>query len=390
MKENILILHGGAPTAVINASLYGVITAAKQHPETGHIYGARHGTGGLLRDDLIELERIGEERLQKLPFTPGSAIGTSRDVLMAQEYARMAEVLEQRKIGCVLMTGGNGTMDACGKLFESCQKRGNGIRVIGIPKTIDNDLAVTDHSPGYGSAARFAAQSAKELSAEVASLPIHVSVFETLGRNVGWIAAASSLARDGDGLDPDLIYFPERAFDEEVFLADVERLSKEKPGIVVVVCEGLKNPDGESIVAPVFKDARWAYPGDVAAHLAAVIMRKLGCKARSERPGILGRNAVALQSAADREEAQLAGEEAFRAVIGGESGKMVSFHRVSDAPYRIETRLTDLSEVMLTERPLPDAFINAEGNGVTQAFIDWCRPLIGGALTEMTLLHDNV
>lgn len=383
MGENLLIVHGGGPTAVINASLYGAITEAKKYSRLEHIYAARNGTGGLMREELIEMETVPEEQLKLLLQTPGSAIGTSRDQLEQPEYDKIAEVLKKRNIKYVLFNGGNGTMDTCGKLYKTCQVKGMDIQVMGIPKTMDNDIAITDHSPGYGSAARYIAQSTKEVCADVKGLPIHVVVIEASGRNAGWITAASAMAADEDGVGPDLIYLPERPFDEDQFIADVKKLLEKKSGIVVVASEGLKDKEGKPIVEPIFKIGRATYFGDVSAYLANLVIKKLGYKARGEKPGLLGRASIPLQSPVDREEAELAGRMACEAIMGGESGKMVSFERVSTEPYVIKPVLVDIDKVMLYEKTMPDTFINEEGNGVTEAFKEWCRPLIGEELPKM-------
>lgn len=387
MGENILIVHGGGPTAVINASLYGAVTEAKKHRELEHIYAAKNGTGGLLREEFIELSKIPQEELALLLQTPGSAIGTSRDQLEQEEYDRMADILQKRNIRYVLFNGGNGTMDTCGKLYRTCKGRGFDVCVMGIPKTMDNDIAITDHSPGFGSAARYIAQSVKEVCADVRGLPIHVVVIEASGRNAGWITAASALADDGDGNGPDLIYLPERPFDEDKYIEDVERLLKRKSGIVVVASEGLRDADGKPIVPPVFQVGRATYFGDVSAHLANLVIQRLGYKARGEKPGLLGRASMTLQSEVDRDEAILAGRLACAKVLKGTSGKMVAFRRVSVKPYEMEPFLVDIDEVMMHERTMPDAYINEEGNGVTEAFKEWCRPLIGGELPRMTAFN---
>jgi len=383
MGENLLIVHGGGPTAVINASLYGAICEAKKHDNLEHIYAAKNGTGGLLREELIALEDVEEEKLALLLQTPGSAIGTSRDQLEQEEYDRMVEILLKYDIKYVLMNGGNGTMDTCGKLYKTCQRKGLDIKVMGIPKTMDNDIAITDHSPGFGSAAKYIAQSVKEVCADVKGLPIHVVVIEASGRNAGWITAASALADDGDGLGPDLIYLPERPFDEDQYIEDIKKLLEKKSGIVVVASEGLKNADGEPIVEPIFKVGRATYFGDVSAHLANLVIKRLGYKARSEKPGLLGRASVPLQSSVDREEAELAGKLACEAVLNGTAGKMVAFKRISTEPYVVEPFLVDIDEVMMYERTVPDEYINADGNGVTESFKEWCRPLLGEALPKM-------
>ena len=383
MGDNILIVHGGGPTSVINASLYGAVKEAKKYKEIDHIYAARNGTGGLMREELIELEKVPDEKLELLLNTPGSAIGTSRDQIEQAEYDRMIEVLLKKNIKYVLFNGGNGSMDTCGKLYKNCQAKGLDIRVMGIPKTHDNDIAITDHSPGYGSIARYMAQSVKEVAVDVKGLPIHVVVVEALGRNAGWTTAASALADDGDGVGPDLIYLPERPFDEDKFLDDVKKLLEKKSGIVVVVSEGLRDKDGKPIVEPVFQVGRATYFGDVSQHLANLIIKKLGYKARGEKPGLVGRAAAHEQSPVDREEAVLAGKMACEAIMNGESGKMVAFERVSTEPYVMKPFLVDIDKVMMYERTMPDEFINEEGNGVTEAFKEWCRPLIGGELPKM-------
>lgn len=383
MGENILIVHGGGPTSVINASLYGAVKEAKKYKEIEHIYAAKNGTGGLMREELIELENVPDEKLELLLNTPGSAIGTSRDQIEQAEYDRMIEVLLKKNIKYVLFNGGNGSMDTCGKLYKNCQARGLDIRVMGIPKTHDNDIAITDHSPGYGSIARYMAQSVKEVAADVKGLPIHVVVVEALGRNAGWTTAASALADDGDGVGPDLIYLPERPFDEEKFLDDVKKLLEKKSGIVVVASEGLRDKDGKPIVEPIFQVGCATYFGDVSQHLANLVIKKLGYKARGEKPGLVGRAAAHEQSPVDREEAVLAGKMACEAIMNGESGKMVAFERVSTEPYVMKPFLVDIDKVMMYERTMPDEFINEEGNGVTEAFKEWCKPLIGGELPKM-------
>ena len=388
--KNLLIMHGGGPTAVINVSLYGAVQEAKRHPEVEHIYGAIGGSGGLMKEQLRDLRQIPEEELSLLLTTPGSAIGTSRDRLREEEYRRMAEVLRKYEIDCVLLNGGNGTMDTCGKLWHQCKADGMDVRVMGIPKTMDNDIAVTDHAPGYGSAARYIAASVQEVCADVKSLPIHVVIIEASGRNTGWITAASALARVEPGDGPDLIYLPERPFIEEAFLRDVSRLIEKKKGVVVVVSEGLRDEKGEPVAEPVFTSGRDVYFGDVCGHLANLVQQKLGYKARAEKPGLLGRASIAYQSSVDREEARLAGELACRAVLEGETGKMVAFRREEGAAYKVTPILVPIEQVMLEEKKLPDAFINAAGNDVTDAFVRWAAPLIGEPLGRMVSFRNDI
>lgn len=380
MQGNVLIIHGGAPTAVINSSLYGAVTEAKKYGCVDKIYGALGGSGGMLREQFIDLKQVEESRLRLLLQTPASAIGTSRDHLEPEDYQAMAEICKCHNIRYVLFNGGNGSMDACGKLCKVCGS--SGINVVGIPKTIDNDISVTDHAPGFGSAARYIAATVSEVARDVRALPIHVCVVEAMGRNAGWIAAASALARREKGDAPHLIYFPERPFDEEEFLADVERLHREKGGVVVVASEGLKNKQGEPIVEPIFQVGRSVYYGDVSAHLSNLVIRRLGIKARNEKPGICGRASIAFQSETDREEAVLAGAAAAKAAIEGNSGVMVGLERLPGPEYGCKTVLIPIEEVMLHERVMPNAYMNEKGNDVTEAFLDWCAPLIGSPLRE--------
>ena len=386
MAGNLIIMHGGGPTAVINSSLYGAITEAQKNPEVDRIYVAIGGTGGFLKEKLRDVTDLPEETLRGLLSSPASAIGTSRDALEAPEYEAMVPLFEKYGIRYVLMNGGNGTQDTCGKIYARCKDKD--IRVIGIPKTMDNDLAVTDHSPGFGSAARYMAGSVAEVCCDVAGLPIHVVVIEALGRNAGWVTAAASLASDSYGNGPDLIYLPEVAFDETAFLRDVKKLIDEKGHGVVVASEGLHYADGTPIVEPVFQVGRSTYFGDVSAHLAQLITKKLGYKSRSEKPGLLGRASIAWQSSVDRDEAEECGRAAVRAAAAGESGKMVALRRLPGEAYRTETFLADIKDVMMTEAKMPAEFINAEGNGVTEAYKQWVRPLLGEPLPKLMDLRD--
>lgn len=376
-QNNLLIIHGGAPTAVINASLYGAVTEAKRHPEIGRIYGALGGSLAAARGDFVDLGAVEDERLELLLHSPSSAIGTSRDHLEEEDYFAIAKSVIAHEIGIVCFNGGNGSMDACGRLYKACRELGADVCVVGIPKTMDNDIAVTDHAPGYGSAARYMAASVAEVCCDVKGLPIHVVVVESMGRSAGWLAAASALAEQSGVGGPDLIYFPERPFDEERFLEDVRKLIARKGCGVVVASEGLHGPDGKPIVEPVMTVGRATYFGDVSAHLANLIIKKLGYKARSEKPGLLSRASIAWQSSVDREEAVLAGREAVKAAVSGQTGVMVGFEREKGPEYSVKPVLIPLEQVMLTEKTLPEEFINADGNGVTEEFKQWARPLVG-------------
>lgn len=381
--KKLLIVHGGGPTAVINTSLYGAISEAFVQEEIDEVYAANNGTGGILKEEFISFQNVTEEELQYLKQTPGSAIGTSRDQLEAEDYEEILRILEKHGFTYVLFNGGNGTMDTCGKLYQTIQKHHSKIKVMGIPKTTDNDINITDHSPGFPSAAKYIAQCTKELCADVKGLAIHVVVLEASGRNAGWITAASALANDQDGLGPDLIYVPEIPFEEEVFLKDVEELLKKKSGIVVVASEGLKDKEGKPIVEPIFQVGRATYFGDVSTHLANLIIKRLGYKARGEKPGLLGRTSIPVRSEIDVKEAEEVGRIAVREILRGTSGKMVGIKRVSDDPYKSSYFTIEIEKVMMEEKVMPREYINETGNGVTEKYLEWLRPLIGEGLTPM-------
>lgn len=361
---------------MINASLYGALKELKKDAGIDKIYGAAGGMKGILRRRFIELNRLTQVEMEKLLNSPGSAIGTSRDHLENEDYRAIAGILGSENICHVLVSGGNGTMDAAGKIERAA---GSGeLFIMGIPKTMDNDIAVTDHAPGFGSAARYIAAVSREVALDVESLPIHISVIETMGRNAGWIAASSVLSGKG----PDLVCLPEVPFDESRFLDMVQSLSRKKGGVVVAVSEGLKNASGDPIVEPVFTIDRSVYYGDVGAHLANLIIKRLNIKARSEKPGIAGRASVLYRSETDVQEAVLAGEAAACASLEGKTGFMIGFERQPGPDYRCGTILIPFEEVMLHEKVLPPEFIDKDKMAVTQKFTDWCRPLIGAPLPD--------
>ncbi len=377
-NKNLLFMHGGAPTAVINASLFGAYREAKKNRKVGRILAAEGGTGGLLKRNVIDLTDASEPDIELLTTTPGSAIGTGRDHLEPEDYFKLRDILLELEVGYVLMTGGNGTMDTCRKLAGVCE--GAGICVCGIPKTMDNDLSITDHSPGYGSAARYIAGSVKEAAQDVKGLAIHVVVIEAFGRDAGWITAASSLAREAEGDAPDMILLPEVPFDEERFLHRVKELYERKGGVVVVASEGLRYADGTAIVEPIFQVGRSVYFGDVSSHLANLVIRRLGIKARSEKPGILGRASEMWASDTDREEAIACGAEAVKAVLSGRNGQMSIIRRISTEPYLTSIETVEIVDEILEARVMPERYIDRDNFDVTQVFRDWARPLIAPGL----------
>lgn len=378
--DGLLVVHGGGPTAVINASLYGAVDEALGTPGVGRVLGALGGVGGITDGNLVDFGQVPREKLDLLPFSPSSAIGTSRKPLEDADYRELARALDRQGIRWLLCTGGNGTMDTCGKIWRACHEEGVPIDVMGIPKTMDNDIAVTDHAPGFASAARYMAATTSAICCDVRGLPIHIVIVEAMGRNAGWVTAASCLADESGTGGPDLIYLPERNFDERAFLDDAQRLIDEKGSGVVVVSEGLHAANGTPVAPPLMTVGRATYFGDVSAHLAKLVISELGYKARSEKPGLIGRASIAWQSPVDREEAIDCGREATRAVLEGDSGKMVGIERVSSEPYEARLIRIPIEQVMLDERTMPDEYINERGNGVTDAFRRWCRPLLGPAL----------
>lgn len=384
MKNNVLVVHGGGPTSVMNASLYGVLKEAERHSQIGAVYGAIGGVEGILKENLLNLSEF-QGAKELLLHTPGSAIGSSRYPVTEEDYNKTPIILKKYNIKYILPNGGNGTMDTCGKIYKSCiEARYTDIKVVGIPKTIDNDIAITDHTPGFGSAARYLAATVREVAEDVKSLPIHVCIIEALGRNAGWITAASVLARRKKGDAPHLIYTPERPFKEEEFLTDVKKLYDKLGGVVVVVSEGLKKEDGTPVVDPIYKTDRAVYYGDVSAHLANLVIKRLGIKARNEKPGLCGRASIAWQSPVDCQEAQLAGEKALEAAIKGHTGVMIGFKRekTEDGSYKIGIIEIPIEKVMLLEKTLPDEYINVRGNDITEEYIKWLQPLVGPKFEE--------
>jgi 6-phosphofructokinase 1 len=375
MKRTLLLAHGGGPTAVLNASLYGAIARAKESGVFSTILASRRG---IASGSYIDLTSVPDEKLALLPYTPGSAIGTGRTPIGSEGYEALAKEFSSKGITDVLLSGGNGTMDTTRKLAKACLPYG--ILVCGIPKTMDNDLSGTDHTPGFPSAARYLAGSVREVAQDVKGLAIHVVVIEAFGRDAGWITASSALARETTGDAPDMIMPPEEPFDEARFLSSVQNLYDRKKGVIVVASEGLKYADGTPIVDPVFKVGRSVYYGDVSAHLSQLVTKELGIKSRSEKPGILGRASEVWVSDVDREEAISCGRMSTEALLMGKSGWMSSIQRLSTTPYKSEVTLGPIVDEVLKERILPEAYLDRAHYDVTDSFVEWARPLVGEKL----------
>ena len=385
LKGNMLVAHGGGPTPVINSSLLGAVREAKKHPEIETIYGARFGAEGILAGDLIDLGAVPDEKLGLLARTPASAIGSCRRKLTDADYPAVLECFKKFNIRYFFYNGGNDSMDTCNKVYNLAVESGYDLRVIGIPKTIDNDLAVTDHCPGFGSAAKYAAASALEIAQDAAALPIHVVVMEMMGRNAGWITAASALFTD---LMPceHLVYLPETDFNKDEFLAAVKEKWAKGRGLLVTVSEGIHYAGGAPVADSGIVDGfGHKVPGGAAQTLSDMIMNETGIKSRSEKPGLLGRTSVALMSEIDRGEAELAGATAVKSAVEGQTGYMVGFKTERTPEYKSETILVPLAEVANAEKTFPLEWITP--GGVTDEFRAYCLPLIGEYDTRFVSLR---
>ncbi|MEE0766082.1 MAG: 6-phosphofructokinase [Christensenellales bacterium] len=387
LKGNMLIAHGGGPTPVINSSLLGAVREAKLHPEIETIYGARFGAEGILAGDLLDLGQVDRENLALLAKTPASALGSCRRKLTDADYPAVLECFKRFNIRYFFYNGGNDSMDTCNKIYQLATQSGYELRVIGIPKTIDNDLAVTDHCPGFGSAAKYAAVSALEIAQDASALPIHVVVMELMGRNAGWITAASALFADKMPCEH-LVYLPEVAFDKTTFLAAVKEKFAKGKGLLVTISEGIHYADGSPVAdSGVVDGFGHKVPGGAAQTLCDMIMAETGLKARSEKPGLLGRVSVALMSPVDQREAEEAGAVAVRSAVEGKTGFMVGF-QVDRAPaYACKTCLIPLEDVANAEKKFPLGWIGQDGCSIDKAFIDYCLPLLGECDTRFAAIR---
>ena len=386
MGKNILVAHGGGPTAVINCSLQGVVEAARASGKVDKIYAARFGAEGILKGDLIDLTDVSAETITRLGHTPASAIGSCRRKLTDADYPTVLETLKKFNIDCFFYNGGNDSMDTCHKVNELAKREGLDLRVIGIPKTMDNDLDITDHCPGFGSAARYAALSAAELALDASGLPIHVVVLELMGRNAGWVTAASAMAKRLTDCEV-LTYLPEVPVDEGQMLADIEKGYAKGKGLLVTVSEGICGPDGKPLADTGIVDGfGHKIPGGTAQHVTDQIIQRLGLKSRAEKPGLLGRASIPYVSPVDRAEAYAVGRYAMNAALRDESGYMVSIEAVRGPEYSSSMALVPLAKVANVEKKFPLEWI-VDGNGIADAFFDYALPLMGGDFPEYALLR---
>lgn len=396
LKGACIIGQSGGPTAVINASVLGAVQAALNAPQITRVLGAANGITGVLNQRLYDMSQEDPAELELLKFTPASALGTCRYKMKdpdedPTDYEKILETFRKFDVRYFFYNGGNDSMDTCNKISKFLLKRGYECRVMGIPKTIDNDLYGTDHCPGFASAAKYIATSCMEVKHDACCYDTGmVTIIEVMGRHAGWLTAASALATYA-GAGPDLIYLPEVDFDMDSFLADVERVYNATNKCLVVVSEGIHDKDGKFISeAKTNSNDGFGHAqlGGLANKLAEVVRGRIkNAKVRAIEPSLLQRCATHLASTTDATEAYLAGKTAVTAAIGGDTDKMVAFERNNlYGQYICNTKLLPLESVANFERKVPREWINAAGNGVEQAFIDYALPLIQGD-TGMKIEH---
>ncbi len=372
-----LVAHSGGPTAVINASLFGVWKEVQLHRRISALYGARFGIEGILKEQLVDLSAQPIHLMQAISHAPASALGTSRREVLEPDIERVVDALKAHGVRFFFYNGGNGSMGTASQIEAVARDQNYELSVVGIPKTIDNDLFETDHSPGYASAARFFASAVRAIGMDNAALPAQVEIVEILGRNAGWLAAATSLARRNPEDPPHLIYLPERPLPLAKLYADVEGVFRRLGRCVVAVCEGQLDDGGEPFGADVRSGSRGSLAMNLAHRLALLISRELGIRARSEKPGLLGRACASMASDIDRREADLVGREAVRLAVAGQGGSMVTIIRQPDLPYGVEFGSASLSSVAYRERLFPEAWIAPGGVDVTADFREYALPLVG-------------
>lgn len=392
-KKNLIVGQSGGPTAVINSSLYGVVSEGIAHSdEIGEVYGMVNGIEGFLEDRILNFrEALPGEQLDYLKHTPGAYLGSCRyklpESLEDPVYPLLFQKFEEMNIGWFFYIGGNDSMDTVSKLSRYAAKTGSSIRVIGEPKTIDNDLVHTDHTPGYGSAAKYVASTVREITLDASVYEKKsVTIIEIMGRHAGWLTAASALARKYKGDNPFFIYLPESAFDTEKFLKDVESAFEKNCNVVVCVSEGIHDADGtficeydSSVGTDTFGHKMLAGCGK---YLENLVRDRLGVKARSVELNVSQRCSASLISAADQKEAVSAGRFGVQAALNGETGKMVSFVRrqAEDGSYQMECGLEDVNLICNEEKEVPAEWITENGSDVSEEFIKYVTPLVQGSI----------
>ncbi len=397
MKGNVIVGQSGGPTAAINSSLAGVYRTAKDRG-AAKVYGMLHGIQGLMQERYIDLSEYITNELdaELLKRTPAAFLGSCRYKLpeIHQDkgvYEKIFSILDKLNIEAFIYIGGNDSMDTIKKLSDYAIVTGHPTRFIGCPKTIDNDLALTDHTPGYGSAAKYIGTSVKEIIRDSFCLEYEkglVSIVEIMGRNAGWLTGAAALARGEDCSGPDLIYLPEIPFDIEAFGAKVKKLLSKKPSVVVAVSEGIRLEDGRYVCelgqSIDFVDAfGHKQLSGTANYLASYIAGEIGCKTRSIELSSLQRSASHCASRVDILEAYQVGGAAVKAADEGDSGKMVVLQRLSDDPYQSGTEVKDVHKIANDEKLVPREWVNKDGSYVTDEFVSYVRPLIQGDVSPV-------
>ena len=387
LKGALIIGQSGGPTSVINASAYGVIDTALKSDCITQVLGAEHGIKGVLNDRLFDMGLEDPNELRLMKYTPSSALGSCRYKIADPEkddtdYKRILEVFKKHNVRYFFYNGGNDSMDTCNKISKYMQSVGYECRVMGVPKTIDNDLFGTDHCPGYASAAKYIATSMMEVyqDAHVYDTGMIV-VMEIMGRHAGWLTAAASLANEY-GAGPDLIYLPETDFDMDKFISDVKKIYAEKGNCIIAASEGIHYADGSFVSEAKTSGTDGfghAQLGGLAAILANVIKEATGAKVRGIELNLLQRCGAHLASETDIEESFMAGKAAVENAVNGITDRMVGFERGTvDGKYACKTKLIPLTDVANTEKKVPREWINAEGNGVNHQFTEYALPLIQG------------
>ena len=387
--------QSGGPTAVINSSICGAIEEARKHKEIVAMYGSIHGILGVLHENMIDLNRESPRTISLLRQTPSSSLGSSRYKLKEEDYDRILKVLAAHDIRYFFIAGGNDSMDTANRVFKMAREKGYELSVMGLPKTVDNDLPITDHCPGYGSVARWLALSVRDagLDTEAIYTSDTIKVVETMGRNAGWITAATALARQRPNDAPHIILLPEIPFSRDKFLSDVERVYRKLGYALITCCEGLRDENGDYLTASQrsLDTDRFGHRqlGGVGETLCGIIADGLKIKARADKPGTIQRVSALLASPVDVAEAYATGAQAVRHAVEGKSGWMVTLEREPGAEYACKTGIVSLEEVANREKKVPREFINAEGTGVTGAFLEYVTPLIGGPLPEYARLEKH-
>ncbi len=385
LKGNLIIGQSGGPTCVINASLCGVIQEAKKHRGIEEIHGMRFGIEGFMKENIVNLRYEDEETIDGLRDTPSAALGSSRHKLKNDDLSRVLEVLKKYDIRYFFMIGGDDTMDTIRRVEEYCAREGYEIVCVGIPKTVDNDLFGTDHAPGFPTAARFIALSVKQggiLARDMQKVDQFV-IYQSIGRDAGWLAASAAVAKEKGSDAPHLIIIPERPLNKEKFLVEVKKFY-DKYGFVSIVCgEGITWEDGTPISGSVIKDKFGniefgAMGGTSAAMiLHRIISSEFGWRGEFQITESLPMCCADRMVEVDREEAYLVGAQAVKLAVEGKSGVMVTLERKSNRPYLCQTGTISLEEVAMKTKPMPDNYISSDGFFVTSKFLDYIKPLVG-------------